>query len=88
MIEKILDKYYAKKLIDKLSDDLMIYSIDKRIKFNKNSFHLEIKKRKYDPEYYKRILILPYDECFDIYINRYKEFKKDILSIIEEVLKN
>lgn len=87
MIEKLLDKYYAKKLIDKLSNDLMIYYIDKRIKFNKDSFHLEIKYKKFDEEYYNRILILPYNECFDILVNRYEDFKKQIINIVEKILK-
>lgn len=85
MIEKILDKYYAKKLIDKLSNDLILYYIDKKVNFNKNSFHLEIKYRKFNEEY-NRILILSYNECFDILVNHYEDFKKQIINIVEDCI--
>ena len=78
MIEKILDKYYTKKLQQNIKKEMMFWlDIDMRFVEYKNKFQLQIKKEKFNDKEYQEILTIYKKESF-IYLCRWEETKKAI----------
>ena len=77
MIEKILDKYYMKKLKLLIKRYMLQYLLDYRFVNKKNTIDLEIKKVSYNNHMYKNV----YSFCKDkviFYITDYKELQKTL----------
>ena len=85
IIEKILDKYFAKKFMDKIKKDLSIncFYTDKKITYLKDFARLQIKHHKYSDEHYITILTIPYNESF-MYCNNYENIAEGIRSFIKK----
>lgn len=82
MIEKILDKYYMKKLKLLIKQYMLQYLLDYRFVNKKNTIDLEIKKVLYNNHMYKIV----YSFCKDkviFYITDYKELQKTLNKEIE-----
>ena len=86
MIEKILDKYYTKKLVELIFNDIVIYYIDKRVRYEKDFAIIDIKKRKYSEEYYKELVYISYGESLNTLIN-YDKIRNSMLNEVERILK-
>lgn len=78
LIEKILDKYFAKKFMDKLQEELLIFYIDRKVTYSKKYARLQIKNRKYNDEHYVTILTIYYPYSFDMYWTRYDKIVEEI----------
>jgi hypothetical protein len=88
MIEKILDKYYAKKLEAKIKNSLSLYCIDKSFIYSKSIISLYVKNKKWKDDCYTLIMAIPYEECFELLIDnkRYISLIKDIEYFINKEL--
>ena len=87
MIEKILDKYYTKKLINWIKEDIILYNLDFKFTKDKNSnrIYIKCKKRKYKEECYTNIgNIFISDSLFTIF--NYDLYIKDLKEKIEKYL--
>lgn len=85
MIEKILDKYYAKKLKEKMEYDLSLYYVDKYFKFTNNLLELYIKDRKWKETEYILVMAIPFSECFEKIVNyKYKDLIERVDYLIDE----
>lgn len=82
MIEKILDRYFTKKLMTKIYDDLYIYCLDKQVIYHKNYAEFKVKKKKFKEEYYNTIFTICNDESLEAYLN-YDEIIKVIIQQIK-----
>lgn len=85
MLEKIIDKYYAKKLVQKLIDAISVYYIDKNVIYTKHMVELYVKKKKWKEENYVLIMAKPYSECFDVLVNGYMELEKTVRESIKKL---
>ena len=81
-IEKILDKYFARKLVDEIKFFLAKYNIDKKVVYDKYGVQFLIKNKKYNENYYKTIIDLPYKECCYCFINEIDKIKESVKDII------
>lgn len=84
MIDKILDKYYARKLEEKIKDFLMHYLIDKKFEYGKLFINLYVKDTEPNTNNYIFIIAIPYEQCFDILID--KDKYRNLKTTIEERL--
>ena len=82
MLEKILDKYYAKKLEMYLRNSLAEYYIDKKFVYTKHLLELYLKKTKWKDEHYVLVMAIPYGKCFEAYICGRDDLKKDLIGFI------
>ena len=55
MIDRILDKYYTKKLIEFIKSALVMYILDKKFEVTKDRVKIFIKKDKYNDNEYTLI---------------------------------
>lgn len=86
MIEKILDKYYVKKLKKFLDRELMIYFLDHRY-IDKDMFlELQIKEEQYNDKQYKEILTFYKSEIFNNLCNQ-KELSQCLHEAVGRYLK-
>ena len=81
MIEKILDKYYMKKLKLLIKQYMLQYLLDYRFVNKKNTIDLEIKKVSYNNSMYKNIYSISKDKAI-FYITDYKEMQKSLNRVI------
>jgi hypothetical protein len=86
MIEKILDNYYSKRLIDKLKMTECIYCLDFKNIIEKNEVVVYCKIRKYKDKNYTRIMNFPKKYVF-YYLSNYDNFRNDIEECIKEYYK-
>lgn len=77
MIEKILDKYYMKKLKLLIKQYMLQYLLDYRFVNKKNTIDLEIKKVSYNNHMYKNVYSICKDKAI-FYITDYKEMQKTL----------
>lgn len=89
MIEKILDKYYAKKLEFMIRNSLALYFINKKFIYTKHLLELYIKLPKWQESYYTLVMVIPYTECFGVIIDkdRYNDLIEDLKLAIKEKYK-
>lgn len=64
MIDRILDKYYARKVIWYLMDGLSVFCLDKKVVKSKTHIQIWIKKKKLKDEYYEQIYTLRLENSF------------------------
>lgn len=83
MIERIIDKYYAKKYQELITDVSMYYYVDLKFKRKDGITKVYIKKKKY--KNYSNFEMFYNGEAFYRLIN-YKESKKYIQKCIETYL--
>lgn len=87
MIEKILDKYYTKKLQQEIKKYMMIwFDLDMRFVEYKNKFQLHIKMEEYNDEQYKEILTFYKKESF-IHLCMWEEVEKAINERVNKYFK-
>lgn len=82
MIEKILDKYYSKKLMEFLDRQLLEWFIDKRYLIKDTYVSLQIKKCKYNDSEYKEIITFAKKDAF-IYLCNQSELKKVLRQCVQ-----
>lgn len=81
MIEKILDKYFAKKLEILIKDILMNYGLfDIKFRYKDNHLYADIKPQRYK-YYQKKALDFSNDEILYLFINR-SYLRENILEMI------
>jgi len=83
IIDRILDRYYARKLAKNISLIFEVRGIDAEYKYTEKTLVVRTKKREYKDDYYKSILSLSYDECIYCLAN-INEFDKRIFQILNE----
>ena len=83
LIEKILDKYFAKKFMDKLQEELLIFYIDTKVTYSRRYARLQIKNRKYNDKQYKTVLMIYYPYSFTIYWTNYNKIAEEIKNNIK-----
>lgn len=84
MIERILDKYYMKKLVDKIKLTLFSYYLDFEYIFEKDRVLINCKKKKYKD--YSPIIKIDYKYCFS-YLCDYDDFVKRVKRLVDEYCK-
>lgn len=84
MIDKILDKYYMKKVLKELS--LTPYLINIKTEIKNDYGRIYIKKILYAEENYKEILSIPVNKSLYYYIN-IDRYIKEYYKLIEEYIK-
>lgn len=85
MIEKLIDNYFVRKLIERIEEDLRFYRIDSKFEIDKNYLKLYIKNKKLKDQYYKNVITISKKTCFKIICDNseYKELYKCIDSAIQ-----
>jgi len=86
MIEKILDKYYKRKLKRYLDRELLFWFIDHRYIEDRNYLELQVKKETFNDKQYKEILTFNKQEIFIILCNQ-EELKQCLKERIDKYLK-
>ena len=86
MIDRILDKYYKRKLKEYLDRELLFWFIDHRYIEDRNYLELQVKKETYNDKQYKEILTFDKQDIFIILCNQ-KELEKCLKERINNYLK-
>lgn len=86
MIERILNNYYAKKLLEEIKWSFIVRGLDYRFKNDKYEVFIEVKPQKYDKKYYSTIIRIGKDDTLK-YLCDLKNFRKQIDEIIVEYQK-
>ena len=81
--EKILDKYYMKKLVDEIKLGLLLYCLDFEYKYEKDGFLINVKKKKYKD--YTTIIKIDKKYCLS-YLCDYQHFIEDVKDIVNEYI--
>ena len=79
MIEKILDKYYLKKLKLFLDRELHLWNIDHKYNEELGNLTLLIKKECYNDKQYKALLTFRKKDIFNYLFNQ-----KELISVLNE----
>ena len=87
MLEKMLDKYYAKKLAQELDDVSMFAFVKTKWKIEGKYFCYYIKRAKEEDRYYKLIIRLSLKKCFVHLVNHEKILVKYLDDAIEKLLR-
>lgn len=87
MLEKMLDKYYAKKLARELDDNVMFAFVKTKWKIEGKYFCYYIKRAKEEDKDYKLIIKLLLKGCFVYLVDHEKVLVKDLNNAIEELLR-
>lgn len=85
MIERILDKYYMKKLVDKIKFTLLPYYLDFEYKYEKDRFLINVKKKKYKD--YTPIIKIDNKYCLS-YLCNYNDFIENVRKLVNEYIEN
>lgn len=85
VIEKILDKYYMKKLVDRIKLGLLIYRLDFEYKYEKDGFLINIKKKKYKD--YTTLIKIDKKYCLS-YLCDYGNFIDDVRDLVIKYIEN
>lgn len=83
IIDRILDRYYARKLEKNISFVFKARGIDAKFIYSKEILNVCTKKRKYKDDYYTNTFSLSYNECIYCLAN-INEFNKKIIQILNE----
>lgn len=86
MIEKILDKYYTKKVVEQIKSNMIIYMIDKKFEYKNNCLTVYVKKKLIKNQYYWCIFKMRYEDSLYYFIHIedvIKEIHKQIKDYIE-----
>jgi hypothetical protein len=85
MIEKILDNYYSKRLVDKLKLTECCFCLDFKNDIEKDRVLVSCKLPKYKK--YTKILEFPKKYVF-YYLSNYRWYEEDIHKTIQDYVKN
>lgn len=87
---KMIDKFYAEKLKDYCINFLKQFNVDKKFVFTKNTIELYVKNRKWKEDYYIIVFVIPFEECFNFFMNDYKmdQLKDNIVNVIREKIES
>lgn len=90
MLEKILDKYYAKKLIKQMQSISLNWFLDFEFKIKKDKVIVSIKREKYKDKWYRDMMLIKSTDYLSYlcdyeklrrtmthYINRYLEIERN-----------
>lgn len=88
MIEKRLDKYYAKKTAEAIYDILKLMRIKIKYSEEKNCYVVKIKKIKEDAQYYRYFYRIYFNNSFEEFIKIYNIDTKILYDRAEELLKD
>lgn len=87
MLEKVLDKYYTKKLMKQIKEYLDVFNLDKRIVYYKDYAILEVKRRKWKEENYITVFSCRYEEAFINLLNLGSSLVESLIKMVEEKVK-
>ena len=88
MLEKMLDKYFRKKLQSILKNILYTFYVDYRYKETicEDEFELYIKNKKYNDNQYRSVMT--FKDCMLIYyLSNAKELAKEVIKNVKDYLK-
>ena len=83
MIEKALDYYFQKKLINRLKFSLLVYFLDFKYIYTKNKIKVQCKNKKYKEEEYTNLFQIDKEDCC-YYLCNYEKFITNVKKLIEE----
>lgn len=83
IIDRILDRYYARKLEKNISIIFNVRGIDAKFIYSEEILEVRTKKREYKDDYYTSTFFLSYNECIYCLAN-INEFNKKIIQILNE----
>lgn len=86
MIEKILDKYYAKKLQILINRISLKWYLDRKFEIDNQKFVFRVKIPEYNDKQYVPIFVLPITDVY-LYISNYELCKRDIENLIKNYIK-
>ena len=86
MIERILDKYYAKKLQILINRISLKWYLDRKFEIDNQKFVFRVKMPKYNDKQYVPIFVLPITDVY-LYISNYELCKRDIENLIKNYIK-
>lgn len=88
MIEKILDKYYTKKVVEQLLDNLLFfYRLDHKVCWTNKKVLIKVKRKQHKKEYYKEIFNIHYSDALFYFTHIedvIKGFKENIKLYLEK----
>lgn len=88
MIEKILDKYFAKKTCLLIREKLAFVRIDFKIEKKSDKYNIYIKNLREKDIYYKLFLSIKFDEGLERYIAIMQEDRKSLYEVAKNILEN
>ena len=83
MIDRILDNYYTKKLLEEIRWCFIVRGLDYRFTCNKEEARIEVKKEKYDKKYYSLVAHIQKDESLK-YLCNLDKFKESLVNILND----
>lgn len=86
MIERILNNYFQKKLINRLKFSLLIYYLDFKYIFTKNKISVQCKRKKYNDEEYVNVFKIDKEDCY-YYLCNYEKFIANVKKLINDYYK-
>lgn len=87
IIDKYLDKYYTKKFIRYLEDNVFIeYYLDRNYVFNDIGVEIQLKPKEYKDKYFKIYHIILYEAGL-YYLLHYDNFVEEFRKNIEDFIK-
>lgn len=87
MIEKILDRYYTKKVVDQIKSNMIIYMIDKKFEYKNNCLTVYVKEKQFKDKYYWFIFKMRYEDSI-YYLIHIEDVVKEIHKQIKYYLEN
>lgn len=87
-MEKILDKYFAKKVIERIKEKYTdVLYIDRKIEKNENRYSLYIKHRDQKEEYWKEVFSVCFNNWDNLYYSSVIKNNDELKEHIEKLLK-
>ena len=86
MLEKILDNYYTKKLLNEIKWCLIVRKLDYKFVFSREEVEIKVKSKQYDRKFYKAIAHIEKDEALkylcniDIFINQFTKILNNYMA--------
>lgn len=86
MINKILDNYFTKKLLEEVKWSLIVRDLDYKFEDDKTSIWVKVKPKKYSNDFYSTIIQIRKEDSLE-YLCNLDAFKKSIHKIIGDYQK-
>lgn len=86
MIEKILDKYYAKKLQILINRISLKWCLNRKFEIDNQKFVFRVKMPKYNDKQYVPIFVIPITDVY-LYISNCDLCKREIENLIKHYIK-
>jgi hypothetical protein len=83
MIDRILDNYHTKKLLEEIKWFFIVRSLDYRFTSTTSEVRIEVKRKKYDKKYYTCIAHIQKNESLK-YLCNLDKFRESLVKIIDD----